>query len=127
MEVCLFDGHIRNRLQLCDELRIPPSKRQETDRAILEARFNRWGCDIGNHINGSFSLAILDEESGRLFCARDPLGIKPFYYGFDPDGALRYGSAIGDVVGETRRELMRTCDKYRELYQTEQVEATCWA
>ena len=105
MRVCLFAGYMRNRAQLCEELGIPPAGRREQERSVLEAGFSRWGCEIGNHIHGSFALAILDEESGKLFCARDPLGIEPFYYRLDPDGTFRYGSRIVDVVDKARREI----------------------
>ena len=100
MKVCLFDGYIRNRAQLCEELSIRPSHPQDLAHSILEAGFATWGRDIGNHLCGSFALALLDEESGALFCARDPLGITPFYYRLDSDGSLRYSSDIADLVGE---------------------------
>ena len=94
MNVCLFDGYMRNRAQLCEELSVRPSCSQDVDRSIVKAGFARWGADIGNHICGSFALALLDEESGELFCARDPLGLTPFYYRLDSDGTLRFGSDI---------------------------------
>ena len=98
MNVCLFDGYIRNRAQLCEELSVRPSCSQDVDRSIVKAGFARWGADIGNHICGSFALALLDEESGELFCARDPLGLTPFYYRLDSDGTLRFGSDIKEVA-----------------------------
>ena len=102
MRVCLFDGYMRNRTQLSEELSVASAEPQKLEHAILEAGFERWGCDIGNHIHGSFALAILDEESGEVFCARDPLGIVPFYYCLDSDGAFRYGSDIAHVAGGGR-------------------------
>ena len=108
MKVCLFDGHIRNWRQLCEELSIRPIDSRDVQRPILEAGFAKWGYDIGNHIRGSFALAMADEESGELFCARDPLGIVPFYYCLDSAGALRYGSNLENVVaGRTNREIDR--------------------
>lgn len=100
MKVCLFDGHIRNHAQLCEELGISSPEKRVPDSAVLEAGFSRWGTDIGNHLYGSFALAIQDEKSGALFCARDTLGIKPFYYGFDSAGALQYGSALDEVAAK---------------------------
>ena len=102
MRVCLFDGYMRNRTQLSEELSVASAEPQKLEHAILEAGFERWGCDIGKHIHGSFALAILDEESGEVFCARDPLGIVPFYYCLDSDGAFRYGSDIAHVAGGGR-------------------------
>ena len=108
MKICLFDGYIRNRAQLCEELSIWPSCPQDVERSILEAGFARWGRDIGNHICGSFALAIADEERGELFCARDQLGLKPFYYCLNPDGGFLYGSRIEDVAsGLTKVEIDR--------------------
>lgn len=108
MKVCLFSGYIRNRVQLCEELSLRPPFPQDVEHSILEAGFARWGCDIGNYICGSFVMAILDEESGELFCARDPLGLEPFYYCFDSDGAFLYGNNIDDVAsGLKRREINR--------------------
>ena len=98
MKLLMFDGYIRNRAQLCEELSVEPSASQDAERAILEAGFAKWGCDLGNHICGSFALAILNEASGELFCARDPLGTRPFYYSLDASGALRYGSDIAEVA-----------------------------
>ena len=105
MKICLFDGYLRNRRQLREELSLSPAdSREEEERAIIEAGFRKWGHDIGNHLFGSFALAIRNEERGELFCARDPLGLKPFYYRLDPNGTFLYGSNIGDVVGDGRTQ-----------------------
>ena len=100
MSVRLFDGYIRNRAQLCEELSIDSSGSHDAERSIVEAAFAKWGYDIGNHLFGSFALTINDEKRGELFCARDPLGLKPFYYCLDPSGTFHYGSDISAVVNE---------------------------
>jgi len=46
---------------------------------ILRAYF-RWGEDCVGHLLGDFAFAIWDSRSQRLFCARDHMGVKPFYY-----------------------------------------------
>jgi asparagine synthase (glutamine-hydrolysing) len=49
---------------------------------ILHA-YEQYGEDCVSRFRGMFSFAIWDSAKRRLFCARDRLGIKPFYYYFD--------------------------------------------
>jgi asparagine synthase (glutamine-hydrolysing) len=46
---------------------------------ILRA-YLRWGEACVEHLLGDFAFAIWDRRRRRLFCARDHMGIKPFYY-----------------------------------------------
>lgn len=46
---------------------------------ILHA-YEEHGADCVKSFRGMFAFAIWDKSRRRLFCARDRLGIKPFYY-----------------------------------------------
>jgi len=46
---------------------------------ILHA-YEEYGPDCVSHFRGMFAFAIWDSSKRKLFCARDRLGIKPFYY-----------------------------------------------
>ena len=48
-------------------------------RLILHA-YSVWGDDCVNHLLGDFAFVIWEKDKQRLFCARDHLGIKPFFY-----------------------------------------------
>jgi asparagine synthase (glutamine-hydrolysing) len=48
-------------------------------RLILHA-YDAWGDACVEHLLGDFSFAIWDAFRQRLFCARDHMGVKPFYY-----------------------------------------------
>jgi asparagine synthase (glutamine-hydrolysing) len=50
---------------------------------IIEA-YKRWGSDCVRRLNGMFALAIFDRPAGKLFCARDRYGEKPFLYSARP-------------------------------------------
>ena len=49
---------------------------------ILHA-YEQFGPDCVKQFRGMFSFALWDARTGTLVCARDRLGIKPFYYYFD--------------------------------------------
>ncbi len=46
---------------------------------ILQA-YSAWGDACVDHLLGDFSFAIWDSTRQRLFCARDQMGVKPFFY-----------------------------------------------
>ena len=50
------------------------------DSALLLAAYQRWGKRSVEHLVGDFSFALWDEPEKKLFCARDHMGIRPFYY-----------------------------------------------
>ena len=81
MKIRMYEGYIRNRQKLCEELSLSPvNNRKNTEEEILLSGYRRWGSDVVNHLYGAFAFAILDEEKNEYFCARDPFGIESFYY-----------------------------------------------
>ena len=51
-----------------------------SDSEVIPAAYRQWGEGCLSHFNGMFALAIWDGDRRALFCARDRLGVKPFYY-----------------------------------------------
>jgi asparagine synthase (glutamine-hydrolysing) len=50
--------------------------------AIIHA-YEQFGAACLDRFRGMFAFALWDSSRRRLFCARDRLGIKPFYYYWD--------------------------------------------
>jgi asparagine synthase (glutamine-hydrolysing) len=51
-----------------------------SDAMMILYAYAAWGRDCVDHLQGDFSFGIWDVAAKTLFCARDHLGIKPFYY-----------------------------------------------
>jgi asparagine synthase (glutamine-hydrolysing) len=51
-----------------------------TDVELILRAYLQWGEACVHHLLGDFAFAIWDGYGQRLFCARDPFGVKPFYY-----------------------------------------------
>jgi asparagine synthase (glutamine-hydrolysing) len=51
-----------------------------TDSELILAAYERWETDCPDRLIGDFAFAVWDREKRRLFCARDPVGVKPFYF-----------------------------------------------
>ena len=87
------------RLDNCDEL-IGLLELKACDPAILTdgylivKAYERWGEDAPNRLIGDFAFALWDVKARRLFCARDAMGVKPFYYACLPGRTFVFGSVI---------------------------------
>jgi asparagine synthase (glutamine-hydrolysing) len=80
--LCLvLDGRVDNRAQLAAWLRAAGVHlRTDTDAELVLQSYALWEDGCASRIVGDFAFAIWDRWRRRLFCARDPLGIRPFYY-----------------------------------------------
>ena len=90
--VIVFNGEIFNFIELRNELK-SYSFRTKTDTEVLLAAYSKWGKACLSKLNGQFAFAIYDTKNEELFCARDHLGIKPFYYAIQ-DGKFLFASEI---------------------------------
>lgn len=80
----VFNGAIYNYLELRRELISNGHPiHSYSDTEVLLYAYREWGEACLDRFIGMFSFVIWDSAKSRLFCARDRLGIKPFYYAFD--------------------------------------------
>jgi asparagine synthase (glutamine-hydrolysing) len=76
-----FNGEIYNFQDIRRKLEAKGLKfRSSGDTEIILRAYETWGVDCLKEFNGMFAFAIFDTVTGRLFAARDHIGIKPFYY-----------------------------------------------
>ena len=83
----VFNGTIYNYPELREILAAKGHRFVSTgDTEVILRAYEKWGEDCVDHLRGMFAFAIWDEKNGKLFCARDRFGIKPFYYMKISDG-----------------------------------------
>ena len=58
----------------------------------MHAAYQRWGQDCAAYLLGDFAFAIWDSRNRTLFCARDQLGVRPFYYCHLPQRLFAFAS-----------------------------------
>ena len=92
--ICVYNGEIYNYKALAEELRGKGhSFSTQSDTEVLIHCYEGYGEDCLKKMNGVFSFALWNKKTKKLFCARDRLGIKPFYYTITPD-AIYFSSEI---------------------------------
>ncbi|HXY43282.1 MAG TPA: asparagine synthase (glutamine-hydrolyzing) [Acidimicrobiales bacterium] len=103
--VLVYNGELYNYRQLRAELAgegVGFVTASDTE-VVLEA-WRRWGASALRRFRGMFAFALLDEKTGQLFLARDPLGIKPLFLMRRGDG-LVFSSELKGLVAALGGEL----------------------
>jgi len=98
------DARIDNRAELLDTLEVGDETASEgsaesvvTDADLIVAAYEKWDRRCPEHLVGAYAFALWDRKRERLFCARDHVGIKPFYC-FDGPDAFVFGSELGTIL-----------------------------
>ncbi len=80
----IFNGEIFNHAQLRPDLeRGGHQYRTKCDTETILHAYEQYGPACVEKFRGMFTFAIWNSLTRTLFCARDRLGIKPFYYFWD--------------------------------------------
>ena len=70
-----------------------------SDCEILLPLYEEYGTDMFAMLDAEFALILYDGSTGSFLAARDPIGIRPLYYGYDRDGAIVFASEPKNLVG----------------------------
>lgn len=57
-----------------------------SDTEVVFYSYLCWGEKCLNFFDGMWAFAIFDSVENQIFCARDPSGVKPFYYSINKNG-----------------------------------------
>ena len=124
----IFNGEIYNYIELREELAPSYPFRTHSDSEVILAAYERWGRGMLERFDGMFALAIFDKTRRTLFVARDPLGIKPFYYAFE-NGLFSFASETRAVLAGLgtagRLDRTRTAE-FLVLGVTDHDDRTCF-
>ena len=77
----IYNGEFYNFRELRNELKsLGHQFHSRSDSEVILKSYIEWGAACLSHFCGMFAIAIWSAQSGKLFLARDPLGMKPLYY-----------------------------------------------
>ena len=105
--VLICNGEIFNYIELRQELKAKGHLfNTSSDIEVIIHLYEDHGFHFLNRLNGQFAFALYDKEKRQLFCARDQMGIIPFYYSF-AGGHFIFGSEIKSIVANplVRKEI----------------------
>lgn len=95
-----FNGEIYNFESIREELiALGFSFETTSDTEVLIKGYSVWGKDLLEKLNGMFAFAIYDSTKREIFCARDRLGVKPFFY-YWKDGDFEIASQLRPLINK---------------------------
>jgi asparagine synthase (glutamine-hydrolysing) len=88
------DCRIDYREELAIKLEINPRDLFNiSDIRLILMSYLEWGESCVEYLAGDFAFAIWDKNNHKLFCARDQMGCRPFYY-FEDDKYFLFSSQM---------------------------------
>ncbi len=66
--------------------------RSGSDCEILLPMYREYGTDMFRMLDAEFAMILYDAEEKTYIAARDPIGIRPLYYGYDKNGVIVFAS-----------------------------------
>lgn len=66
--------------------------KSDSDCEILLPLYELYGTDMFKILDAEYALIIYDEKTKDFIAARDPIGIRPLYYGYDNKGKIIFAS-----------------------------------
>lgn len=73
--------------------------KSESDCEVLLPLFHEYGLSMFARLDAEFAMVIYDGITDSLIAARDPIGIRPLFYGYDAGGAIVFASEAKNLVG----------------------------
>lgn len=70
-----------------------------SDCEILLPMYEKYGTDMFSMLDAEFACIIYDAKKQSYIAARDPIGIRPLFYGYDKKGVMVFASEAINLVG----------------------------
>lgn len=98
----VFNGEIYNYKEIKKEIK--GKFDSDSDTEVILRAYKKWGADCVKKFNGMWSFAIYDKKKNILFCSRDRLGVKPFYYFYDGKSFVFSSELKGIITKEKNKQ-----------------------
>lgn len=92
------NGEIYGFEKIKSELSAKYQFKSESDCEILLPMYREYGVDMFRMLDAEFALILYDGRTNEYVAARDPIGIRPLYYGYDNHGVIVFASEAKNLT-----------------------------
>lgn len=75
----------------------------DSDCEIILPMYRELGTEMFSELDAEFAMIIYDGKTGTFIAARDPIGIRPLFYGKSESGKMLFASEAKNLMGLTDR------------------------
>ncbi len=75
------------------------SFKSDSDCEVILPLYREYGKEMWKKLGSEFACIIYDSEKNALIAGRDPMGIRPLFYGYGEDGAIMFASEACNLEG----------------------------
>ena len=100
---CVCNGELYGFRALKRQLEDSYQFESDSDCELILPLWRKYGTDMFGMLDAEFALVIYDGERDSFVAARDPIGIRPLYYGELLDGSTVFASEPKNLVGICER------------------------
>ncbi|WP_298525367.1 asparagine synthase B [uncultured Christiangramia sp.] len=92
----VHNGEIYNHMSLRNNELKDHTFRTTGDSEVIVHMYEKYGLEFVDKLDGVFSFVIIDGDD--FMVARDPIGVKPLYYGKDEAGSMWFASEMKSLA-----------------------------
>ena len=96
----VHNGEIYNHQELRDTILKEHTFRSTSDSEVIVHLYEKFGYDFCHLLDGMFAFVVIDGDD--YIAGRDPLGVKPLYYGLDERGRMYFASEMKSIADQCK-------------------------
>ncbi|WP_338645827.1 asparagine synthase B [Flavobacterium sp. KS-LB2] len=96
----IHNGEIYNHQELRDGVLKAHTFRTKSDSEVIVHLFEEFGYDFCNRLDGDWAFVVVDGDD--FIAGRDPMGVKPLYYGLDERGRIYFSSEMKPIADQCK-------------------------
>jgi asparagine synthase (glutamine-hydrolysing) len=96
----VHNGEIYNHQELRDTILKEHTFRSTSDSEVIVHLYEKFGYDFCHLLDGMFAFVVIDGDD--YIAGRDPLGVKPLYYGLDDRGRMYFASEMKSIADQCK-------------------------
>ncbi|MGL2967497.1 asparagine synthase B [Flavobacterium sp. XGLA_31] len=96
----VHNGEIYNHQELRDTILKDHTFRSKSDSEVIVHLYEKFGYDFVHMLDGDFAFVVVDGDD--YIAGRDPMGVKPLYYGMDDRGRMYFASEMKPIADQCK-------------------------